>query len=91
MLPSALVTVNPGGSVTIPYEAPRLTNGSVTLRDVSLKKTGNRPDGVEVYALTIPGQYTMKFEYQYSGDTAGRTDVFQGSLTSNAITINLVQ
>lgn len=49
------------------------------------------PHMVDVYPLTVPGEYTIRLAYRHSGASGGRTDVFTGTLLSNRIAFRLVR
>ena len=87
---NSLVTLQPGGSVDIPYALFRRGDRSFELRDV---RVNGRPgsDRVRLYTLTIPGTYTFQLVYHYTGTDGGHTDLFRQAVTSNTVTIQLVQ
>jgi len=85
-----LVSVAPGGSATIRLVLPRMPDHSAVLEEVHIPNEPLTPSGFE-YVMPSPGQYTFALRYRYNGPDGGHADVFRGTVTSNTVTVTLVQ
>src|SRR6266566_373565 len=86
-----LVSVAPGGTATIQLELARMPDYSAVLEDIwHIPDEPLTPTGLE-YVLPCPGRYTFALRYHYDGPDYGHANVFRGSVTSNTVTVTLVQ
>jgi len=86
-----LVSVAPGGTATIQLELARMPDYSAVREDIwHIPDEPLTPTGLE-YVLPCPGRYTFALRYHYDGPDYGHANVFRGSVTSNTVTVTLVQ
>ncbi|MFP3569965.1 M91 family zinc metallopeptidase [Paraburkholderia sp. SIMBA_030] len=83
----SLKTIQSGDRVTIPFTVAHLPRqGSLLVTKQLHPGTGNL---ALMYPLKIPGLYTFRFAYHYSGPNDGHPNVFRGELLSNPVSFRL--